>query len=50
MSEFMGLICGNYDAKKDSFSPGAATLHSCMSGHGPEAKVFEKVNFIHITI
>ena len=42
MSEFMGNICGTYDAKEEGFGPGAASLHSCMSGHGPEASVFEK--------
>jgi homogentisate 1,2-dioxygenase len=45
MSEFMGNISGAYDAKKKGFEPGAASLHSCMSGHGPEAGVFEKVIF-----
>ncbi|CAG9323489.1 unnamed protein product [Blepharisma stoltei] len=42
MTEFMGNIVGTYDAKTDGFVPGGASLHSCMSGHGPEAKVFEK--------
>lgn len=42
MSEFMGLICGVYDAKERGFEPGGASLHNCMSAHGPEAAVFEK--------
>lgn len=36
MSEFMGLITGAYDAKADGFSPGGASLHNQMSGHGPD--------------
>ena len=42
MSEFMGLIHGVYDAKEKGFVPGGASLHNCMSAHGPEADVFEK--------
>ena len=42
MSEFMGLIHGVYDAKEKGFLPGGASLHNCMSPHGPEAEVFEK--------
>ncbi|MGO4330508.1 homogentisate 1,2-dioxygenase [Cupriavidus sp. 2TAF22] len=41
-SEFMGLIEGVYDAKADGFSPGGASLHNCMSGHGPDAETFAK--------
>ena len=41
-SEFMGLIEGVYDAKAEGFSPGAASLHNCMSGHGPDAATWEK--------
>lgn len=36
MSEFMGLIHGAYDAKADGFVPGGASLHNCMSAHGPD--------------
>ena len=35
-SEFMGLIEGAYDAKAEGFLPGGASLHNCMSGHGPD--------------
>jgi homogentisate 1,2-dioxygenase len=42
MSEFMGLIQGAYDAKADGFAPGGASLHNCMSGHGPDAETFAK--------
>ncbi len=37
MNECMGLIHGSYDAKADGFAPGALSLHSCMSAHGPDA-------------
>jgi homogentisate 1,2-dioxygenase len=40
-SEFMGLIHGVYDAKAEGFVPGGASLHNCMSGHGPDATTFE---------
>ncbi|WP_142846437.1 homogentisate 1,2-dioxygenase [Telmatospirillum sp. J64-1] len=43
-SEFMGLIHGRYDAKEDGFLPGGASLHNCMSGHGPDADTFEKAS------
>ena len=41
-SEFMGLIEGAYDAKADGFLPGGASLHNCMSAHGPDAASFRK--------
>jgi homogentisate 1,2-dioxygenase len=43
-SEFMGLIEGAYDAKAEGFAPGGASLHNCMSGHGPDAESFEKAS------
>ncbi|PFH60965.1 hypothetical protein XA68_18494 [Ophiocordyceps unilateralis] len=45
MSEFMGLIRGDYDAKaagKGGFAPGGASLHNVMSAHGPDAESCEK--------
>ncbi|WP_269713318.1 homogentisate 1,2-dioxygenase [Caulobacter sp. NIBR2454] len=42
MSEFMGLIHGAYDAKAGGFAPGGASLHNCMSGHGPDRESWEK--------
>jgi homogentisate 1,2-dioxygenase len=44
MNEFMGLIRGEYDAKAEGFVPGGASLHNCMSGHGPDAATFEKAS------
>ena len=41
MSEFMGLIKGNYEAKEEGFLPGGASLHSMMTPHGPDAQCFE---------
>ena len=43
-SEFMGLIHGVYDAKASGFEPGGASLHSCMTGHGPDAETFERAS------
>ncbi|MGA8706754.1 MAG: homogentisate 1,2-dioxygenase, partial [Steroidobacteraceae bacterium] len=43
-SEFMGLIEGVYDAKSDGFQPGGASLHNCMSAHGPDAATFESAS------
>lgn len=42
MSEYMGLITGKYDAKEAGFIPGGASLHNCMSAHGPDADAYEK--------
>lgn len=41
MSEFMGLILGNYEAKAEGFLPGGATLHNTMTPHGPDVNCFE---------
>ncbi|KAL4949274.1 Homogentisate 1,2-dioxygenase [Aspergillus filifer] len=42
MSEFMGLITGNYDAKTGGgFQPAGASLHNIMSAHGPDSDAFE---------
>ena len=42
MSEFMGLITGAYDAKQGGFTPGGASLHNQMNGHGPDRASYEK--------
>lgn len=44
MNEFMGLVFGQYDAKAEGFVPGGASLHNCMSGHGPDAETWEKAS------
>jgi homogentisate 1,2-dioxygenase len=38
MNEYMGLVRGAYDAKAAGFLPGGASLHNCMSAHGPDAE------------
>ncbi|MDQ2703289.1 MAG: homogentisate 1,2-dioxygenase [Pseudomonadota bacterium] len=43
-SEFMGLVHGAYDAKAEGFAPGGASLHNCMTGHGPDAATFERAS------
>ena len=40
-SEFVGLIRGEYIGKRGGFEPGCASLHNCMSGHGPDSAAFE---------
>ncbi|KAM5349624.1 hypothetical protein ACJ41O_006129 [Fusarium nematophilum] len=45
MSEFMGLICGEYDAKTGGgFQPAGASLHNVMAAHGPDADTFERAS------
>lgn len=41
MSEFMGLVRGQYDAKREGFTPGGMSLHNAMVPHGPDAQAFE---------
>lgn len=51
MSEFMGLICGDYDAKaggKGGFQPAGASLHNTMSGHGPDMQTYEKASTMEL--
>ncbi|WP_045106246.1 homogentisate 1,2-dioxygenase [Legionella hackeliae] len=43
MSEMMGLITGEYDAKKEGFLPGGVSIHNCMSAHGPDADTYQNV-------
>lgn len=42
MSEFMGLVYGQYDAKPEGFRPGGMSLHNCMVPHGPDEEAFDK--------
>ncbi|CAN9089173.1 unnamed protein product [Alternaria alternata] len=49
MSEFMGLIGGQYDAKTGGgFQPAGASLHNVMSGHGPDAATHEKASNVDL--
>ena len=42
MSEFMGLVHGQYDAKPEGFKPGGISLHNAMVPHGPDADAFTR--------
>ena len=44
MSEFMGLVYGQYDAKPEGFKPGGMSLHNSMVPHGPDAEAFDKAS------
>ena len=44
MSEFMGLVLGQYDAKPEGFKPGGMSLHNCMVPHGPDCEAFDKAS------
>jgi homogentisate 1,2-dioxygenase len=45
MSEFMGLVYGQYDAKTGGgFMPGGASLHNTMLPHGPDVDAFERAS------
>ncbi len=48
MNEYMGLIHGEYDAKAEGFLPGGASLHNCMSGHGPDTATFDKASHMDL--
>ena len=38
-----------YDAKAEGFSPGGASIHNSMTGHGPDADTFEKASHADLT-
>ncbi len=44
MSEFMGLVLGQYDAKPEGFKPGGASLHNAYVPHGPDTEAFDKAS------
>jgi homogentisate 1,2-dioxygenase len=44
MSEFLGLVEGEYDAKAEGFRPGGASLHNGFTAHGPDALTFAKAS------
>jgi homogentisate 1,2-dioxygenase len=48
MSEFMGLIKGQYDAKKEGFEPGGISLHNSMTPHGPEQSVVKQASEVEL--
>lgn len=48
MSEFMGLVYGQYDAKPQGFVPGGVSLHNTMLPHGPDVEAFEKASNVEL--
>lgn len=44
MSELMGLVRGEYDAKKEGFSPGGISIHNGMTPHGPDHVSYDKAS------
>jgi homogentisate 1,2-dioxygenase len=48
MSEFMGLIYGQYEAKPAGFLPGGMSLHNCMLPHGPDSAAFEHASKVEL--
>ena len=48
MSEFMGLIYGQYEAKPEGFLPGGMSLHNCMLPHGPDATAYEQASTVEL--
>ena len=48
MSEFMGLVFGQYDAKPQGFLPGGFSLHNAMLPHGPDAEAFEAASTVEL--
>ena len=49
MSELMGNIHGQYDAKPQGFVPGGLSLHNCMLPHGPDREAFEGASNADLT-
>ncbi|MEM1080441.1 MAG: homogentisate 1,2-dioxygenase [Pseudomonadota bacterium] len=45
MSELMGNVYGEYDAKPSGFAPGGISLHNCMLPHGPDNEAFLRASF-----
>lgn len=45
MSELMGNIYGQYDAKPQGFIPGGVSLHNMMIPHGPDRDAFDKASY-----
>jgi homogentisate 1,2-dioxygenase len=44
MSEYMGLVTGEYDAKAEGFVPGGGSLHNTYTSHGPDADSYAKAS------
>jgi len=44
MSEYMGLVKGEYDAKAAGFVPGGGSLHNTFASHGPDAASYARAS------
>jgi homogentisate 1,2-dioxygenase len=44
MSEYMGLVTGEYDAKAEGFVPGGGSLHNTYASHGPDADTYARAS------
>jgi homogentisate 1,2-dioxygenase len=42
MSELMGLVRGEYEAKTTGFLPGGVSIHNSFSAHGPDVDSYRK--------
>lgn len=49
MSEYMGLIHGQYDAKPNGFVPGGSSLHNTMIAHGVDHEAYQKASRQELT-
>jgi homogentisate 1,2-dioxygenase len=48
MSELMGLVYGQYEAKPHGFVPGGISLHNSMLPHGPDVDAFERASNVDL--
>lgn len=48
MNELMGLIHGEYDAKKEGFLPGGVSIHNCMTPHGPDYQSYQRASTVEL--
>lgn len=44
MNELMGLITGQYDAKKEGFEVGGVSIHNYMTPHGPDVSTYQEAS------
>jgi homogentisate 1,2-dioxygenase len=44
MSEYLGLVRGEYDAKASGFVPGGGSLHNTLASHGPDAAAYARAS------
>jgi homogentisate 1,2-dioxygenase len=49
MSEYMGLVAGQYDAKAEGFVPGGGSLHNTYTSHGPDADTYARASAQELT-